>query len=382
MTDLLYNIPSQIVFGEDSLMCIAGFLGSMSRRVLIVTEAILYEKKILDKLRDFLDKRQISHITFDEVIPNSTSTSVEDGLKLARAAHIDTVIGMGGMRTLSTAKCIAMAYNGSCSVDDYLSGAEPEKPPLTYVEILTTCRNHFACTDECLIVDARDRSGKLIATQTGITKLIIADPGLCASVAPKYTATTLLDLLLASIEGYISTKSNFISDMYLAESIKLVYSLVPRVFTNKDDPECRNIASRAGLLSAMGLSTSAPGVGIGLAYAIGSKHMVPKSMLSAIFLPYVLEFNASACAQKISEVACLLGEETEGIDKEETAKRAAEAARRIIGLAGIPARLQALDLKLEDLMLASETVFSYHFTSSLPRRPSLGELNDMIKSAF
>ncbi len=382
MTDLLYHIPSQIVFGPDSLMRIGSCLGGKTRRALIVTESILYEKKTIDRLRDFLDKGQINHITFDEVIPNSTSASVEDGLKLARAARVDTVIGMGGMRTLCTAKCIAMAYPGNASVDDYLSGATPDKAPLSYVEIQTTCRNHFACTDECLIVDARDRTGRLLSAQPGITKLVIADPNLTASLPAKYAVTTLLDVLLASIEGYISTKSSFVSDNFFKESIRLAYSLVPRVFTNTDAPECRNIASQAGLLCAMGLSSSVPGIGTSLAYAIGSRLMVPKSMISAIFLPYVIEYNAGACAEKITDVARLLGEETEGIDGEEAAKRAIEASRRILGLAGVPTRLQALDLGLDDLLLSSEAVFSYRYAASLPRRPSLGELNDIIKAAL
>jgi alcohol dehydrogenase len=382
MTDLYFNIPSQIVFGADSIMRIGGFLSNSEKRVMIVTESILHEKKIIEKLEELLSQQKINFIVFDEVIPNSTSASVEDGLKLARAAHVDTIIGLGGVRTLSAAKCIAMSYGEQLGIDDFLSGAKPAKPALSYIEIPTTCRNQFALTDRCLVVDARDRTGRIIATQPGITRLLIIDPTLSTTIAGKYTITTILDTLVSSIEGYISSKSNYLSDIFLTKSVELIQSIIAGSFANTDDPLVRETASMAGLMSAMGLSCSAPGIASGLSFAIGSKCLVPKSMVSIILLPYVLEFNTNAATEKLATIARILGEQTEGLEPEEAAKRAQEAARRIIGIAGTPARLRELDLKLEDLLPASETLYSYELSASLPRRPSTNELYDIVKAAY
>jgi alcohol dehydrogenase len=382
MTDLYYNIPSQIIFGADSLMRAGSLLAGISRRALIVADGILHENNIIEKLKELLAEKQVNAIIFDEVIPNSTSSTIEDGLKLARAAHVDSIIGLGGVRTLSAAKCIAMAYEEKKSIDDFLMGAIPQANPRAYFEIPTTCRNQFAFRDECLIVDARDRSGRIVRTQPGITKLVLADPMLASSLSGKFTAASILDTLLTAIESYISAKSNFISDVFARRAIELIQSLLPEGLLKTDDMETRETASMAGLLAAMSLSSSAPGVGIGLSFALGSRFLIPKSMISTILLPYILEFNRSTSPNKIADIAQMLGEDTEGLEAEDASKLAEEAGRRIITFAKIPARLRDLDLRLDDLLPVSEMIYTYELSASLPKRPSVNELYDIVKAAF
>ena len=86
-------------------------------------------------------------------------------------------------------------------MDDYLSGVQPQHPPLPYIALPTTCRDPFLLTDEYLVSDARDRSARIGRTQKGITKAVIVDPKLSLTLPAKYTATTILDTILAAIEG-------------------------------------------------------------------------------------------------------------------------------------------------------------------------------------
>jgi alcohol dehydrogenase len=382
LTDLHFNVPAQVVFGPDCLMRISGLLARPDQRVLIVTEAILYEKKIINKLQELLDDRGINFITFDEVFPNATSTTVEDGIKLAKASRASAVIGLGGVRTLSIAKCIAMAARGNRSIDDYLTGARPDAEPLDYVEVPTTCRNQFAFTDDCSIVDARDRSGRIISTQPMITKLVVVDPNLSLALPDKYTITTMLDTLVSAVEGYISTRSNFISDILFERAIETMYASIVSGDRANDDPLFREACTKAGLLTGLGLSAAKPGIAIGLSYAINAKMMVPKSMLSSIFFPHALDYDLTANEEKLAVVARLLGEQIEGLPAADAATKAPDAARRILGLTSLPTRLEELDISLADLLAAADTFFSYELSSCLPRRPSSNELYDIIKAAY
>jgi alcohol dehydrogenase class IV len=382
MTDLFFKIPAEVVFGSDSLLRITEILDQPVQRVLVITETVIYEKQTIEQLKSILDDKLINYIIFDEVTPNATSTCAEDALRLAKASRATTIIGLGGMRTLSIAKFIAMAALGSYPVDDYLSGAIPVTKPLDFIGIPTTCRDHFAFTDQYLLTDARNRTGRILKTQGGITKLVVIDPHLGFTLPAKYTMTTILDSLLASIEGYISTKSSYISDMFFCRSIELLQKLVPDSSRNLDDFLSREEASKGGLLACMGLASGTPGIGIGLSYAIGSKLMVPKSVVASIFLPHVVEYNINASSEKLGHVARLLGEQTDGVEPEEAAKRATDACRRLLALAGVPVRLRDLDLKLEDVLQATDTLTSYDLLSSVPRRPSSNELFDIVKAAY
>ncbi|HYW84244.1 MAG TPA: iron-containing alcohol dehydrogenase, partial [Spirochaetia bacterium] len=134
MPDILFHIPTRVVFGLDTINRIGQLVTDYGERAFLVTEAILYEGKVINKLQDILDRKGVSYIVFDEVVPNATSRTVDDGVTLARGSHADVVIGLGGVRTLSIAKSIAMTAPTENDMDDFLSGVQPQGQPLAYIE--------------------------------------------------------------------------------------------------------------------------------------------------------------------------------------------------------------------------------------------------------
>ena len=218
-------IPAAITLSDSNLdfaslgetvTVTATVIDQYGERVLLVTEGILYEGKVIERIQAILDKKTIQYIVYDEVVPNSTSTAVDGGVHLARGAHAQVVIGLGGIRTLSIAKSIAMVTPADRDMDDFLSGSQAKVEPLAYIAIPTTCRDPFLLLDEYLITDSRDRTAKIGRTQAGINKAVIVDSKLSSTLPAKYTATTLLDTLLTAVEGYISSRTNFLSDTYFS----------------------------------------------------------------------------------------------------------------------------------------------------------------------
>ncbi len=139
MPDILFHVPARVVFGLDTVNRIGQVVAEHGERAFLVTEAILYEGKLINRVQDILEKKGVQHIVFDEVVPNATSTTVDDGVTLARGSHADVIIGLGGVRTLSIARCIAMTAPGSHDMDEFLSGIQPPGDPLPYIEVPTTC---------------------------------------------------------------------------------------------------------------------------------------------------------------------------------------------------------------------------------------------------
>jgi alcohol dehydrogenase class IV len=382
MPDILFHIPTRVVFGLDTINRIGQIVSEYGERAFLVTEAILYEGKVINKVQEILDKKGTQYIVFDEVVPNATSRTVDDGVTLARGAHAEVVIGLGGARTLSIAKAIAMTAPSDAEMDDFLSGVQPQSPPLAYIEVPTTCRNPFMFVDEYLMVDARDRTGRIGRTQKGITKTVLIDPKLSLTLPAKYTATTVMDTLLACIEGYLSGRANFLSDTYFMKAIETLGALITEGMQNVDDIRMRINASVAGLLAGLGLSTSKLGIGSALSFAINAKFMAPKSWVSTILLPYVLEFAVNVRGDRIAEVARLLGEDLSDVPAVEAPTRAIEAVRRIIGSLALPTRLREFDLSLDEMFEVAGVARSFDMMNYLPRVVSTEDIYEMIKSAF
>jgi alcohol dehydrogenase class IV len=382
MPDILFHIPTRVVFGLDTINRIGQLVTDFGERAFLVTEAILYEGKVINKVQEILDKKGVPYIVFDEVVPNATSRTVDDGVTLARGSHADVVIGLGGVRTLSIAKSIAMTAPSENDMDDFLSGVQPQSLPLAYIEVPTTCRNPFMFSDEYLVVDGRDRTGKIGRTQNGITKVALIDPKVSLTLPAKYTATTIMDTLLGCIEGFLSAKANFLSDTYLQRAIEVMGGVIKEGIQNVDDIRMRMNASTAGLLMGLGLSTSRLGIGSALAFAINARFMSPKSWVSTIFLPYVMEFALNVRGDRIAQVARLLGEDVSDASSVEAPVRAIDAVRRVISSLGLPTRLREFDLALDDMIEVAGAARSFDMMNYLPRVVSTEDIYELIKSAF
>lgn len=382
MSDVSFSIPASVMYGLDMVNRTAAQVAKFGTRALLVTEAILYESKTIDRVQSVLDKAGLQHIVFDEVVPNATSTAAEDGVTLARGSHAEVVVGMGGIRALSIAKAIAACVPEGQDIFSLLGGVQPRGQPLAYIEIPTTNRNPFSFTDEYYLVDARDRTGRILRAQPGITRAVIVDPKLTLSLPPKYTATTMMDTLLAAVEGFISNKTNFLADNFFREAISVIGSSILDAVQHPEDIRSRTKASMAGLLVGIGLSMSKQGLGAALAYAINARFMVPKSWLSTILLPHVMDFTLHACTERLAEIARLLGEDVGGLPPPEAAMRAAEAVRRLTGALSLPTRLRDFDLNLDDMIEVAATARSYDMMNYLPRAISTEDLYEVIKTAF
>jgi alcohol dehydrogenase len=382
VADITFNVQTDVRFGLDVVNRIATLVGQYGERVLLVTEAILYEGKVIERIQTLFEKKSIQYIIYDEVVPHATSTVVDEGVKLARSAHAQVVVGLGGVKTLSIAKCIAMAAPQGVEMDDYLAGVQAKGQPLAYVAVPTTCRDPFLLLDDYLMIDGRDRTAKIGRAQRGITKAAIVDPKLTVTLPAKYTATTLLDTLLIAVEGYTSARSNFLSDTLFARACELVGRVSGQVATQPDDLRVRMSASMAGLLCSLGLTMSKTGVGTAVAYAINGSFMVPKSWVAAILLPHVMEFFSTVSAEKLARVAALLGEDLEEMPPVEAAARGVEAVRRLLGTLGLPTRLRDFDLNLDDMVDIAGTARSFDMMNYLPRAISTEDLYELIKAAF
>jgi len=382
MPDVLLHIPARVVFGLDAVNRIGQIVADYGERAFLVTEAILYEGKVINKVQDILDKKGVQNIIFDEVVPNATSKTVDDGVTLARGSHADVVIGLGGVRTLSVARCIAMTAPTPHDMDDYLSGVLPSGEALPYIEIPTTCRNPFMFVDEYLMIDGRDRTGRVGRTQRGITRTALIDPKLSLTLPAKYTATTVMDTLLGCVEGLLSSRANFLSDTYLSRAVEILGTVIKEGIQNVDDLRMRQNASSAGLLLALGLATSKLGIGSALSFALNSRFMVPKSWVSTILLPYVLEFAVNVRGDRIGQIGRLLGEEVGDASSVEAPTQTIEAVRRIISSLGLPTRLREFDLTLDEMIEVAGVARSFDMMNYLPRVVSTEDIYELIKSAF
>ncbi len=382
MPDVFFSVPAHVYFGADCILRLGGVAAGLGSRVLVITEAILYERGVIEQVTGLLGRKGLEPVVFDEVIPGATSTTVEAAVRVARGARADLIVGLGGVKTLSIARLTAAAAPCSVHVDELLGGARPDKPPIRTIGLPTTCRDPFMFGGAWLVTDGRDRSPAMGRFEADGTAAVLLDPKLALGLPSRYLAATMVDTLMHAAEGYLATGGSFLSDMYFVKAMETLGSALREPAGSGEELARRTAAARAGLLTALGLSMGRSGVGAALAYALNARLRVPKSWASTVLLPRVMEHHLSMAAEKLRDIGRLIGEDLSDLAVPEAAGRAIEAVRGLIGGLGLPARLRDIGVSLEDMAEVAEAAHRLDLMSRLPRVTSPDDLYELLKSSY
>ncbi len=375
-------IPSHLKFGLDVVNRIGNVASEYGNKVMLVTEGILHESKTISRIEGLLKDKGCEVFIFEDVIPNATSEVASYGGQLVRSSFCDVVIGLGGVRALSIAKCIAMLGTNSGDLSDYLDGKVVTRPSLPYIEIPSTPRNPFMFRDEFWITDSRTRASRIIKLKENTTKYILFDPILTTSLPRRYTATTVLDTLANAIEGYISTSSNFLSDILFIQSIEFIGKYLINAVNIPDDLNARSFLSLGGLMTSMGLSMSHTGACAAISYVLSSKYKIHKSLTSSVMLPFVMDFNITAVPNKLVKIAQALGEDVKGLTVVEAAIKSVERVRKLIIELQLPVKLEEFDLNKDEMINVADEARKMDSFNYLPRTCTSEELYAILQAAY
>jgi alcohol dehydrogenase len=377
-----FSIPAQLKFGIDVVNRLGNSASEFGEKVVIVTEGILHEAGVIKRISEILEKKGCKTIIFDEVIPNATSKIVDVGAEIVRNAYADVVVGMGGVRTLSIAKAIAMLAKNTGTISEYIDGHVITNESLPYIEIPSTPRNPFMFRDEFWLTDARTNSSVILKIRKGATKYVLFDPLITTTLRPRFIATTVIDSLANAIEGYISTKSNFLSDPIFLKSIDLFATNINNAVNSPDDITARANLSLGGMFSSLGLNMSSTGITAALSYVLSSKFKIHKSFSSSVLLPHVLDFNITAVPSKLVKIAMALGEDVSNLSVVEASIKTVEKIRRIILELKLPVRLEEFDLTKDDLIIVADEARKLEMFNYIPRSCSSEELYAILQAAY
>ena len=112
------RVPSSIVFGQDVLPQLGQIARDIGTRALIVSESVLHEGQHISRVVEILKRSGVETMIYDELMPGSPASTVDDIASLARASKAQSVIGLGGMRVLSIARCVANVA-AACDASDH-----------------------------------------------------------------------------------------------------------------------------------------------------------------------------------------------------------------------------------------------------------------------
>ena len=382
MADFIFKISPNIILGSYIATRLGQHASDWGDRFMLVVDPILKESGTTAKITQSLDERGVEYFVFDE-IPNTANTeTLKDALLLARESHVHGVIAVGGGRTLNLAKAVCALYREKGDLYEYIDGKAATTSPLPLICVPTTVRDSFIFTDRTPVSDARSTKIRLLKTQNGLCKLVLWDPNLQINLTEKQSACMSIEVLSFAIEGYLSQKSNFFSDMIIEKSVQLLSYALDGVPSLSITTPQEVLLTQGGCMASLGGASSSFGVANLLANAINSRYQISRSLTTAILLPYIIEDAASYRADKLATLAKILRACPQETETADAVTALTEYVRQKIAKVNIPARLKDLSLTIEQLSLAAEDAGELDLMNALPRSMTTDDLFDLIKRAY
>lgn len=301
-----FTIPRDVYFGEDALDHLKTV--KASKAMLVIGSPRLIKDGTIPKIQQLLKEAGIVSEVFQGVEVDPSVATVKKGAAAFTAFEPDLIIGVGGGSPIDAAKAMWIFYE----YPDFTfeEAVKPFNLPelrrkARFIAIPTTSGSATEVTSFSVITDLETGIKYPIADYNITPDIAILDTSLVTTMTKELTANTGMDALTHAIEAYVSTASNPITD---ALSIKAIEMCVENLVASyHGDKKARGDMHIAQCIAGMAFANAILGIVHSMAHKSGKIVDISHGCANAIYLPYVIQFNAKADASRYAEIARRLG---------------------------------------------------------------------------
>lgn len=378
MTPFEFTLPTKILFGQG---CVARLPEQLSllggKRPLVVTDRGVAQAGLLDRITGLLSG--FDYAVYDGVEANPKDANVEEGARIARAHKADSLIALGGGSPIDCAKSIGVLLAHKADKIKAFEGktaATLPQPP--FITIPTTAGTGSELTFSSVITDTENHYKMTVKSPFTAAAAAICDPELTLSVPPAVTAATGVDALTHAIEAYTATCAEPIGDACALYAVELIYKNLVRAVEHGEDIEARSAMLMGSMLAGIAFSHSDVASVHCVAESLGGVYDLPHGVCNAVFLPYVMEYNAPYCPERYARVAAAMGFSFSG------SQQGCEFAVRAVKRLALDVKLPAFASLVEDVDFERIADMSMQniSTASNPRPMAREDYLAVLKKAY
>lgn len=346
------------------------------KSILIVTDQVIRELGLLDKMTQSLDEESIHYCIYDEISPNPSLGECYGAIGLGMRNQVDLVIGFGGGSPMDAAKFSAIGLKSKKSPEKMLGIMKVDKTLPTLL-IPTTAGTGSEVGLGAVISHDYNHTKNAMADPKIMPKACIYDEETLKSAPRKLIAETTIDSLTHAIEAYISAVDHK-EDMIRAEqAVQLINDNILKAYNDSEDMTAKKQLMKACHLSGVAFNRMGVGYAHGIGHRLTGFYDYSHGEALSMILPYVLKYNRLAAKKKLAKLAlnCGLGNEQE--DVQDLADRFIIRIDEITKALNIPTKCQKL--KIEDYDLIIKRSFKeVNTTYAVPKQMTKKEAKNLL----
>ncbi len=374
------DIPAatRVIYGPDKAL--SGVLEELAAagasRAFIITGKSMGASHLVARLKEGLGANCCGH--FAAMGEHSPRSTVLEAARQARSAGADLLVGIGGGSTIIGTKGVALVLGEGEDLDalrahyDYQTRkiTAPRltraKPPVIAIPTTLSAGEFSSAMG---ITDDATGAKDIFIDPKVVPRAVILDPVMTTATPARLWSSTGIKALHNAVERYYALNANpFIQGLCL-EATRNVFRYLKRSVDDPNDLDARGRLQFLNWMTAFGAGKGGIGLGHGICHQLGGVCDVPHGISGCIVLPFMMEFNRPATLEKQRQIAMAMGFEDTAASDEEAAIWAEQQVRGLIASLGLPARLQEVGVKREDLPKVAEMTLRDRTLSPTPRPP-------------
>ncbi len=306
-----FTLPRDIYHGKGCLEELKNLKGK--KAILVVGGGSMKRQGFLDKAVSYLKEAGMEVELFEGVEPDPSVETVMKGAEAMRKFEPDWIVSMGGGSPIDAAKAMWAFYEypETTFEDLCIPFNFPElRQKAKFCAIPSTSGTATEVTAFSVITNYQTGVKYPLADFNITPDVAIVDPDLVAGLPVKQVAYTGMDALTHAIEAYVSTLNCAFTDPLALQAIEMVLDYLPASYNC--DMVAREQMHYAQCLAGMAFSNALLGIVHSMAHKTGaafSTGHIPHGCANAIYLPYVIKYNAKdpVAAKRYAEIARRMG---------------------------------------------------------------------------
>ena len=409
---LWFRVPEKTYFKYGCLPVALQELADMGKKkAFIVTDRVLFDMGYTNKITDVLDANGIQYKIFSDVEPDPTLRCAKAGAAEMAAFNPDVIISLGGGSAMDAAKIMWVMYeHPEVNFHDlamtfmdirkriYKFPTMGEKAMM--VSIATSAGTGSEVTPFAVITDEQSGVKYPLADYELTPDMAIVDAELMMTSPKGLTACAGIDVLVHSIEAYVSIMASEYTNGLALEAIRLVFKYLPDAYNEgTTNIKAREKMAHASCMAGMAFSNAFLGINHSMAHKLGAFHHLPHGMANSLVMKEVIKFNATdaptkqaAFAQykypnaawRYAKIADHLG--LGGNTIEEKVELLIKAIEELQAKVNMPKTIKEAGVTEEKFYATLdemvEQAFDDQCTGANPRYPLMRELKEMYINAY
>ncbi|MCD5988429.1 iron-containing alcohol dehydrogenase [Pseudomonas sp. CDFA 553] len=379
MSSYHFQTVKHFIHGPGSLEQLSEklpLLDTPLRNVVLVTQNAMHNLGVTEKVSAQLNAAGIAVHMIDNVEIEPTLENIERVFREDVAPHSpDALIAIGGGSVLDAAKLFSVMLTNDTPLRDLLGVDKVSHPGKPMVLVPTTSGTGSEVTPNA-IVTLPDEELKIgVVSRHLLPTLVILDPLLTLSLPRSITAATGMDAFVHSLESFISTKANPISDAFALESMRLIAGSIVEAYQQPDSVRARGDMLLGSMYGGLALTAAGTAAVHAMAYPLGGKFHVTHGVANAMLLPHVMAFNLDSCADRLKRAACVCGVAEQQDSDEIAAHKLIQQIRQWTATLNIPQDLREFGVGEEHL--ADMAIAASKVTRLMANNPKALSLTDI-----